>query len=77
MIRSKGFSDQTPRTQANNPPRINVAKIGIVSRDYRHKYENGFRDFSEAFNEILKRLDDAGCDTVLVLPLQYRPSEII
>ena len=65
LIPTKGLSDQTLKTRTEKPPPLNVAKIGIVSRDYRYKYENGFRDFSEAFPEILKRLDEEGCDTVL------------
>ena len=44
---------------------IKVPKSGIVSRDYNHEYENGFRDFSETFSDILKQLDEKCCDTVL------------
>lgn len=65
MIKTKGFSDQTPKTKTEKPPHLKVAKIGIVSRDYRHKYENRFRDFSAAFPEVLPLLDREGCDTVL------------
>jgi hypothetical protein len=65
MIRTKDSRDQTKRTKAESAPSLVVAKIGIVSRDYRHRYQNGFRDFSETFSDILKQLDDEGCDTVL------------
>lgn len=65
MIETKGSSDQIPTTNTERAPHLKVAKIGIVSRDYCHKYGSGFRDFSEAFSEILKWLDDKGCDTVL------------
>ena len=63
--KTKGLGDPALSVKTEPAPRLTVAKIGIVSRDYRYKYENGFRDFSEAFSEILKRLDDEGCDTVL------------
>lgn len=51
--------------QGNAKPILNIAKLGIVSRDYRHEFKNGFRDFSSALPEILKLLDDIGCDAVL------------
>jgi hypothetical protein len=63
--KTKDFGEATPSAKTEPGPRLKVAKIGIVSRDYRHEYENGFRDFSEAFPDILKRLDEEGCDTVL------------
>ena len=46
-------------------PCLTVAKVGIVSRDYRHRYENGFRDFSHMLPRVLALLDEKGCDTVL------------
>lgn len=61
----KDVGDPTSSTKTEPVPRLKVAKIGIVSRDYRHKYENGYRDFSEKFSDILKRLDAERCDTVL------------
>jgi hypothetical protein len=60
MITTKGLNGQTLTTQTEKPPHLKVAKIGIVSRDYNH-----VRDFSEVFSNILKLLDDEGCDTVL------------
>jgi hypothetical protein len=63
--KDKDFGDPKPSTKTGPAPRLKAAKIGIVSRDYRYKYENGFRDFSEKFSDILKRLDDERCDTVL------------
>ncbi len=44
---------------------IKISKLGIVSHDYRYEEKNGFRDFSYAFGQILKCLDDKGCDSVL------------
>lgn len=46
-------------------PILNVTKLGIVSRDYRHRYANGFRDFSHTLPTVLKFLDDEGCDAIL------------
>lgn len=46
-------------------PSLNVRKLGIVSRDYRIKFPNGYRDFSYSFPHVVKLLDDEGCDTVL------------
>jgi hypothetical protein len=61
----KAYGDVPPSTKSEQAPGLKVAKIGIVSRDYRHKYDNGFRDFSERFSAILKFLDDKRCDTVV------------
>lgn len=36
-----------------------------MSRDYRIREPNGFRDFSHLLGDILKRLDDEQCDGVL------------
>ena len=46
-------------------PKIYTKKLGIVSRDYRKKEKNGYRDFSYAFKDILTILDGQACDTVL------------
>src|ERR1019366_2429242 len=45
-------------------PRLNAHRIGLVSRDFRHKY-GGRLDFSEVLPEVLALLDDCGCDAVL------------
>ena len=57
-------------------PKININKIGIISRDYRKREENGFRDFSHAFESILTTLDEQACDSVLfsLYTLEKRPS---
>jgi len=47
-------------------PKLNIKKIGIVSRDYRCKFPNGRRDFSYALPEVLKLLDDKGCDAAIL-----------
>lgn len=67
MIKTKIISDQAPRTNTGAAPHLEVARIGIVSRDYRHK-DNGFADFSAAFHGVLKDLDEECCDTVLFSP---------
>jgi hypothetical protein len=45
-------------------PKLNIKKIGIVSRDYRCKFPNGRRDFSFALPKVLKLLEGKGCDAV-------------
>ena len=46
-------------------PCLRITKIGVVSRDYNYKYENGYKDFSYALPGVLKLLDQNGCDTVI------------
>lgn len=53
------------KTQRGDAPRLDIPKIGIVSRDYREKFANGYKDFSHALPNVLKLLDDKGCDAVL------------
>ncbi len=52
-------------TNAGSKPSLNVRKIGIVTRDYRFEFPNGYRDFSHTLPKVVKVLDDQGCDTVL------------
>ena len=48
------------------PPNItHIKKIGIVSRDYRKKDGNGFRDFSYTFKNILLHLNNQDCNSVI------------
>jgi len=47
------------------PNITHIKKIGIVSRDYRKKDENGFRDFSYTFKNILLHLNNQDCDSVI------------
>lgn len=65
MVANKHFSGPQLRIKTVAPPRLAVAKIGIVSRDYTIRYANGFRDFSGALPGVLALLDKEGCDTVL------------
>ncbi len=46
-------------------PDIVVNKIGLVTRDYNVTFDNDYRDFSHVMPEVLKMLDEAGCDLVL------------
>ncbi len=46
-------------------PSLKIRKIGIVSRDYRIKFPNGYRDFSHSLADVVRRLDSEGCDAVL------------
>lgn len=65
MTMNKNLINPAPVSRAGVVPHLKTSKIGIVSRDYSRKDSNGFRDFSKAFPEILKLLDQKGCDTVL------------
>ena len=50
---------------SEHQPVLHISKLGIVSRDYRKKFENGYRDFSHVFPDVLNLLDSHGCDSVL------------
>jgi hypothetical protein len=65
MTMNKNLIDAAPVSRAGVVPHLKTSKIGIVSRDYSRRDANGFRDFSNSFPEILKLLDQKGCDTVL------------
>jgi hypothetical protein len=51
--------------KASSKPLLNIRKIGIVSRDYGVIFSNGYRDFSQSLPQVLKLLDEKGCDAVL------------
>lgn len=56
-------------------PTLDVKRIGIVSRDYRVKFENGYRDFSYSLPGVLKLLDNNGCDTIIFSLYSIIPRE--
>lgn len=56
---------QQRTTTVSSTPRLCITKLGIVSRDYRSKYQNGYRDFSHTLPNVLELLDDQGCDAAL------------
>jgi hypothetical protein len=58
-------SQQQVKDKDTKPPYLDISKLGIVSRNYRDKYENGRRDFSQKLSEVLNFLDKKGCDAVL------------
>lgn len=64
MTKSRGRSQQV-KSGTIDAPCLDITKLGIVSRDYRHIYENGFRDFSHVLPGVLNLLDGRGCDSVL------------
>lgn len=74
------MSNRRNKEKTSAAPRLNIAKLGIVSRDYRHRYANGYRDFSAVLPAVLTLLDREGCDAVLfalfsVIPRQgYNPT---
>ena len=65
MTKSGGGTRQPKNGISGSVPSLNISKTGIISRDYRCKYENGYRDFSHAMPKVLKFLDEQGCDAVL------------
>lgn len=60
-------------TKTAQTPRLTVRKVGVVSRDYNHKFSNGLRDFSATFSRVLRMLDGERCDTVLFSPWSIIP----
>lgn len=46
-------------------PRPCITKLAIVSRDYRNRYENGYRDFSHMLPRVLEFADGRACNAVL------------
>lgn len=65
MTKSRGITAQPVSSKGGLKPRLNIGKIGIVTRDYRITFSNGYRDFSNALPQLIKKLDGEGCDTVL------------
>ncbi len=51
--------------KGEKPDELDIRKIGIVTRDYRKEFPNERRDFNHTFEDVLKLLDDKGCDAVL------------
>ena len=64
-MKERGSTDRPVTIKFGSKPHLKIGRIGIVSRDYRIKYPNGYRDFSHSFLQILNLLDNKGCDTVL------------
>lgn len=65
MKKSSGVAQQPKYGITRSGPSLNISKIGMISRDYRYKYDNGYRDFSHVMPDVLKFLDEKGCDAVL------------
>ena len=65
MLTKRGAFQSQRSAKVAQAPRLNITKLGIVSRDYGRKYENGYRDFSHVLPDVLKLLDNNGCDAVL------------
>lgn len=64
-MKNRRSFEQPLFAKAESKPFLKVSKIGIVTRDYRTKFSNGYRDFSYTFENILLCLDQQSCDTVL------------
>lgn len=65
MIRDENSDKQSESIKAASVPCLSITKIGVVSRDYRHTYDNGYRDFSQSMPDVLNFLDKEGCDAAL------------
>lgn len=65
MTKAKRVFIQPSIGAAELKPDLNIRKVGIVTRDYQKKFSNGYRDFSHILSQILRQLDDEGCDAVL------------
>ena len=59
---SKVVNKNEPKNNTVSP-NLELSKIGIVARDYRVSNSNS--DFSDNISEVLKKLDNKGCDTAL------------
>ena len=56
-------------------PILNIKKLGIVSRDYRTKFNNNHRDFSFRLREVLQFLEGQACDSVLFSLYSIEPRQ--
>jgi len=65
MIKNRKIPLKSTVKKTESSLGINLEKIGIVSRDYRDTFPNGYRDFSYALSSILEVLDKNECDSVL------------
>lgn len=74
-LRSRKRPKESDTRKTGSAPALNITKLGIVSRDYRYRYANGFRDFSHTLPSVLKLLDYEGCDAVLFSLFSIIPRE--
>ena len=74
-MKSIGKPERGTIAKQGAAPKLNIKKIGIVSRDYRCKFPNGRRDFSYALPEVLKLLEGKGCDAALFSLYSIIPQE--
>lgn len=65
MTQNRDTFTQSLTRKAGSKPQINICKIGMVTRDYGLKFPNGYRDFSHSLYQVLKLLDEKGCDAAL------------
>jgi len=66
MLTKSNGSSKHAKAGKTAAPCLKITKLGIVSRDYGQTFKNGCRDFSYVLSDILKMLDDKGCDAVLL-----------
>jgi len=65
LTRIGGNTKQIKSGKTKSTPCLKISRLGIVSRDYGHEYENGYRDFTDVMPSVLKVLDNEECDAVL------------
>lgn len=60
-------NDQSPVSHQvlDDRPILAIRRIGLVSRDYRNRFPNHYRDFSFRLAEVLNFLDSERCDSIL------------
>ncbi len=46
-------------------PDLHIRRLGVISRDYRERFPNKYRDFSYSLPGVLKLLDSKKCDAAL------------
>jgi hypothetical protein len=65
MMKSSGGQLQEKIGMRSRGPELDIKKLGIVSRDYNHRFPDGSYDFSSTLRKVLEILDKEKCDAVL------------
>lgn len=65
MTQTKISKNMEPPLDIGIKPTLKISKLGIVSRDYSHKFSNGCSDYSHVLSKVLIILDAQECDAVM------------
>jgi hypothetical protein len=65
MMKCSGGQLQEKIGMRSRGPELDIKKLGIVSRDYNHRFPDGSYDFSSTLRKVLELLDKEKCDAVL------------